>query len=133
MIGKGSFGKVYYGTWANAKVAIKMISDLTSTAIEDITNEVSVMMKVGNHPNVCKLYGFCNEPGKECLVIEYFDGIPFTNCAWSRRKDFFNEVDRSLAYCKIFWKEKSQSLCQRFSITCLSKQRLGLHSFIKRV
>jgi len=73
-IGEGSFGKVYLGEWAGARVAVKMISGLNDDIIQEICNEVNVMLDVGNHPNVVTFYGLCTDEGKQCMVLEYFDG-----------------------------------------------------------
>merc|ERR1712079_714548 len=74
MIGKGTFGEVYRGKWAGAEVAIKMINALNDTKIDEIIQEVSVMLDIGNHPNVVQFFGYCREAGNQCMVMQYFDG-----------------------------------------------------------
>ena len=35
-------------------VALKSITGFNSDVIEDVINEVTVLSKIGNHPNVCQ-------------------------------------------------------------------------------
>merc|ERR1719373_180513 len=42
--------------------------------INDIIQEVSVMLDIGNHPNVVQFFGYCIESGNQCMVMQYFDG-----------------------------------------------------------
>ena len=46
VLGKGSFGKVYSGTYFKAPVAIKMFKDVTLNKVfwDDFDNEISILM-----------------------------------------------------------------------------------------
>jgi serine/threonine protein kinase len=56
MVGAGSFGRVYRGTWQAREVAIKVMHHDSSTAAA-IANEVDLMLSFA-HPNVVKAYHF---------------------------------------------------------------------------
>ena len=46
LLGRGSFGKVYYGTYFRMPVAIKSISkkSINAKAMQDFKNEVEILM-----------------------------------------------------------------------------------------
>mmetsp|Transcript_4981 Transcript_4981/g.9185 ORF Transcript_4981/g.9185 Transcript_4981/m.9185 type:complete len:607 (-) Transcript_4981:1256-3076(-) len=53
LVGAGSFGRVYQGTWHGVKVAVKVISHSQRSTAAIIDNEVKLSLKF-DHPNVVK-------------------------------------------------------------------------------
>ena len=72
-IGRGSFKTVYVGELRGTRVALLMVPG--GTGLED---EVMLMARLGNSPNIAVCYGLAQEPaaaaralGRDCLVMEY--------------------------------------------------------------
>lgn len=63
LLGEGSFGKVYEGTWQQSAVAIKQFinQQLTEQAQEEIENEQNIMASM-RHPHIITFYGVCPNP-----------------------------------------------------------------------
>ncbi|KAJ8675413.1 hypothetical protein QAD02_011199 [Eretmocerus hayati] len=70
IVGKGSFGVVFKGTWRGKPVAVKNINSEGERKAFAI--EVRQLSRV-NHPNIVKLYGACTK-NPVCLVMEYAEG-----------------------------------------------------------
>ncbi|XP_058817161.1 mitogen-activated protein kinase kinase kinase 7 [Topomyia yanbarensis] len=71
MVGQGSFGTVYKGSWKGNYVAIKYITHETER--NTFITEVKQLSRVA-HPNIIGLYGACTKRPDVCLVMEYADG-----------------------------------------------------------
>ena len=71
-IGSGGFGKVYEGTWAGSKVAIKKLHEtpLSPTTRKSFLHEVKLMISL-RHLNIVQYLGACTTSGNECIVMEY--------------------------------------------------------------
>ncbi|GMT19664.1 hypothetical protein PFISCL1PPCAC_10961 [Pristionchus fissidentatus] len=80
VIGEGAFGMVCKGTVNGPKgmpvrVAIKQLK--TNAADEErreFNREIDMMKKVGRHPNIVTMYGYCLEANLACMVMEF---VPF--------------------------------------------------------
>jgi serine/threonine protein kinase len=69
-LGRGAYGVVYDGMWRkNTRVAIKVMTQMTETALAELQAEASLMERLRPHPNVLQLQGVCHEPYS--LVTEY--------------------------------------------------------------
>ncbi|TXG63986.1 hypothetical protein EZV62_010980 [Acer yangbiense] len=74
VIGRGSFGSVYLGKFADGKlVAVKVRFDRTQLGADSFINEVCLLSQVG-HQNLVSLEGFCHESKQQILVYEYLPG-----------------------------------------------------------
>lgn len=70
-VGKGSFGRVYYGKMNDGKeVAVKIIGDPTNQGIKQFLTEVSLLSRI-HHRNLVPLIGYCKEANQRMLVYEY--------------------------------------------------------------
>ncbi|KAI8544545.1 hypothetical protein RHMOL_Rhmol08G0305600 [Rhododendron molle] len=70
-LGKGSFGSVYAGHLTdNTKVAVKILSLLSTQGSEQFRTEVQLLTKV-HHRNLVSIIGYCNEGQHMGLVYEY--------------------------------------------------------------
>lgn len=81
MIGKGGFGAVYSGTWAETDVAIKQlhIEVKEKGVLSALFNEVEIMAAL-KHPNVVGIYGISEDKeGELCLVMELMQGGALQN------------------------------------------------------
>ncbi|WKY01069.1 hypothetical protein Q1695_015232 [Nippostrongylus brasiliensis] len=80
VIGEGAFGLVCKGTMSGPKgMAVRVaIKQLKTNAIdeerEEFLREMDIMKQVGRHPNIVTMYGLCEEPDFQCMVMEY---VPF--------------------------------------------------------
>ncbi|EKX41433.1 hypothetical protein GUITHDRAFT_42446, partial [Guillardia theta CCMP2712] len=78
-IGSGSFKLVYKASWKHTKgnntaVAILRIPDSASSGKkEDFEQELKILIHLGNHPNLLRLYGITLEPASKdyCLVTAF--------------------------------------------------------------
>ncbi|CAO1321720.1 unnamed protein product [Diamesa serratosioi] len=77
-IGKGAFGRVFIARVDNIKgkgsqiVAIKRLKKCPTTdQLEEFLGEISTMKRVGKHPNVVKLLGFCTQQRPLIMIMEY--------------------------------------------------------------
>lgn len=77
-LGKGGFGEVFRGTWADSTVAIKVVTALDPTDYDvlDFVLEIALLSKL-SHPNVMRFWRGCAEvsDGKRSLlmVTEHID------------------------------------------------------------
>uniref|UniRef100_A0A158R5H6 Protein kinase domain-containing protein n=1 Tax=Syphacia muris TaxID=451379 RepID=A0A158R5H6_9BILA len=82
IIGQGAFGMVCMGTihgvegfGRSTTVAIKQLNvNAEDFQKSEFTAEIDIMKQVGKHPNIVAMYGFCNEPNHQCMIMEY---VPF--------------------------------------------------------
>jgi len=74
ILGKGTFGVVYHGTWRYSSVAIKelFIDHVSDDVVEAFKNEARVMSRLRSE-HLVKLSGYCLSP-RYCLVMEYAPG-----------------------------------------------------------
>ncbi|XP_038056080.1 fibroblast growth factor receptor 1-like [Patiria miniata] len=78
-IGRGAFGRVLLGTALGiedvdkrTKVAIKTIKEgADRQATMELLEELDVMKKIGSHPNIVRLLGYCIETDPIYLIVEY--------------------------------------------------------------
>ncbi|KAH9535429.1 hypothetical protein CY35_17G052900 [Sphagnum magellanicum] len=69
-IGRGGFGRVYYGRLDGQEVAIKVLDIKSSQGPEEFSNEVEILSKV-RHRNLVALVGYCNQGNKPMLIYEF--------------------------------------------------------------
>lgn len=71
-LGKGGFGQVFSGTWAESAVAIKVVTaiDPTDYDVLDFVLEIALLSKL-SHPNVMRFWRGCAETsaGKRSLLM----------------------------------------------------------------
>ncbi|XP_052766191.1 uncharacterized protein LOC128207355 [Mya arenaria] len=71
-IGQGAFGKVVTGYYQSERVAIKLVRDCAPLSYkEDLLAEISLMKRIGSHPNIVSMIGACTMTEPICLVMEY--------------------------------------------------------------
>lgn len=98
MVGKGSFGTVYKGTWREtpviAKVAHKEIGDIQKALC---IREFETLTKV-HHPNVVQLLGYVSEPF--IIVMEYLPNgnLEKQKLSRSQKIDVCVDILRALTY-----------------------------------
>ncbi|EXC25124.1 putative LRR receptor-like serine/threonine-protein kinase [Morus notabilis] len=74
VIGRGSFGSVYFGKLRDGKlVAVKVRFDKTQLGADSFVNEVCLLSQI-RHQNLVSLEGFCHESKQQILVYEYLPG-----------------------------------------------------------
>jgi len=70
VLGSGQFGEVYRAIYEGKAVAVKQLTDHSAASIKDLGDE-AVLMGSFDHPNVCKILGFCNDVEPHLLVMEF--------------------------------------------------------------
>jgi len=73
LLGKGSFGAVYVGTWQDhTSVAVKelFIQQVDDNVLSEFKNEMQIMANL-RHPNIVLLYGVCTQVSPYCIVMEW--------------------------------------------------------------
>ncbi|PON70803.1 GPCR kinase [Parasponia andersonii] len=74
VIGRGSFGSVYFGKLQDGKlVAVKVRFDKSQLGADSFVNEVCLLSQI-RHQNLVSLEGFCYESKQQILVYEYLPG-----------------------------------------------------------
>ncbi|CAL8177987.1 unnamed protein product [Prunus armeniaca] len=74
VIGRGSFGSVYFGRLSDGKlVAVKVRFDRSQLGADSFINEVNLLSRI-RHQNLVCLEGFCHEAKQQILVYEYLPG-----------------------------------------------------------
>lgn len=73
VIGEGSFGTVYLGSWHDHPVAIKLWNGVLKTEDEQqqLIREVQIVQRLNTPRYIPQFYGACLEGGQACLVMEY--------------------------------------------------------------
>lgn len=77
--GSGGSGQVYAALYDGQAVAAKeLYSQKMSGALEELSREVSILSRLGNHPNIVGMYGISKEPLRShprvFIVMEFVDG-----------------------------------------------------------
>lgn len=88
MVGKGTFGVVWKGSYRGNTVAIKKIE--TESERKAFIVEVRQLSRV-SHPNIVKLFGACTNSQNVCLVMEYAEGGSLYNVLHGRHKPDYNK------------------------------------------
>ncbi|CAH9074315.1 unnamed protein product [Cuscuta epithymum] len=74
VIGRGSFGPVYFGKLRDGKqVAVKVRYAKTQIGADSFINQASLLLQI-RHQNLVSLEGFCQESKQQVLVYEYLAG-----------------------------------------------------------
>jgi hypothetical protein len=72
LLGKGAYASTFFGQHitAGVGVALKVYTYSEKNLLKDsIDSEVRILRRL-NHPNVVRLYHYCEQPGKSVLVLE---------------------------------------------------------------
>uniref|UniRef100_I3JZG9 Mitogen-activated protein kinase kinase kinase 7 n=1 Tax=Oreochromis niloticus TaxID=8128 RepID=I3JZG9_ORENI len=93
-VGRGTFGVVFKAVWKGKDVAIKTIeSDNERNAF---LVELRQLSRV-NHPNIVKLYGFCDNP--VCLVMEYAECGSLYNLLHGAEPQPYYTASHAMSWC----------------------------------
>ncbi|XP_047166990.1 CBL-interacting serine/threonine-protein kinase 10-like isoform X1 [Vigna umbellata] len=117
LLGKGTFGKVYYGrsTITNQGVAIKVIDKnkvIKAGQVDHVKREISIMRLV-KHPNVIELFEVMATKSKIYFVMEYAKGGElFKKVAKGKLKEdvahkYFIQLVNAVDFCH------SRGVCHR--------------------
>ena len=107
LIGNGSYGDVYRGSWNGKTVAIKklLLKKLSDTLKEDFENETKIMADCQSE-RIVRLFAVCNEVGNYAMVMEFMEkGSLYqllhdekVELPWSLRWRLALEIGEGLAY-----------------------------------
>lgn len=72
-INAGGGGQIFQAKYASQMVAVKQLfaQIVNPDDLEELSNEVSTLSKLANHPNVVTLYGLCKHENDLYLVMEW--------------------------------------------------------------
>jgi predicted Ser/Thr protein kinase len=90
-IGKGATGAVFRGEWRGQEVAIKVLGQQVGTVawqMQEFEQEVAILDQLRS-PFVVHFFGAVHQPGKLCMVMEYF---PLGNLVTAMAADPFSLV-----------------------------------------
>lgn len=74
-LGEGSYGAVYLGEYKGSPVAVKrLIAAQLGAQVGAFFQEAVLMMSLESHPNVCKVFGLCQEQQNLSMVMEVING-----------------------------------------------------------
>jgi serine/threonine protein kinase len=71
-LGEGSYGKVCFGRWGDAPVALKFCKEIEN--LNNFINEIKIMVELPPHPNVVQLFGISFDGPQPVIVMEYCSG-----------------------------------------------------------
>lgn len=106
LIGRGSFGDVWKGTWHGTDVAVKSVLANTEKMKEAVLREVSIMQNM-RHPNCVALLGYAwTETEEVKLVMEYLAGgsldkvlhNPAFKLTWGQARRMALDVAKGMAF-----------------------------------
>lgn len=72
VLGRGSYGTVYKGTWSAAKVAVKLFSERVADPermLESVRQEAAFLARM-RHPNIIMFMGVCTQPYNLAILTE---------------------------------------------------------------
>ncbi|EOA39342.1 hypothetical protein CARUB_v10012386mg [Capsella rubella] len=108
VLGKGGYGRVYYGNLDGTRVAVKML--LHSSADQDYRHfkaEVELLLRV-HHRNLVGLVGYCDDGNNLALIYEYMangdlkENLSGNRCGhvltWENRIQIAMEAAQGLEY-----------------------------------
>ncbi|KAH9289506.1 hypothetical protein KI387_033623, partial [Taxus chinensis] len=105
-IGKGGYGRVFYGCLQDKEVAIKILSDISDQGITEFSAEVDVLSKL-HHKNLVKFFGYCTDGKNMVLIYEYMcngdlrkrlDGSSHNDLDWDKRLKIALDAGQGLEY-----------------------------------
>jgi serine/threonine protein kinase len=107
VLGSGSYGVVYEGTYNYDAVAIKCLhsnAKLSSKLVADFASECGLLSQL-NHERIVRLKGACLDPGSYCLVMELLSGGTLyeylhssEDISWESRAQIGFDIISGLAY-----------------------------------
>jgi len=92
-LGKGAFGKVFFGHWKGIPVAMKVCK--SKSKLEEFLYEMKLITKLPPHPNVVQVYGVCLDNTSPVIVMEYCENGSLDNIIYKQnldRKKIFNII-----------------------------------------
>lgn len=87
IIGTGSFGEVWCGTYRGNKVAIKTTRALKISAYQSFLNELTVLPRL-RHPNIVMFIGAVVEPRHMCYLMEFCEKGTLFDALHDSRQSF---------------------------------------------
>lgn len=75
VLGGGSFGQVWKGSWRGTPVAVKVLSPVCQASLPEklsvaFNDEVAMLARL-RHPNICLFMGACLAPPNRAIVTEF--------------------------------------------------------------
>jgi serine/threonine protein kinase len=111
LLGRGSFGAVYPGTWEDQTLAVKCVDGAMALGASEaellasLQAEATLMAEL-KHPHTVQLYAVCLTPGQLSLLVELMQGGTLdglllkqvVTLSWAERLRLAKEVTVGLAY-----------------------------------
>jgi len=84
-IGEGSYGKVFFGQWNDAPVALKFCRN--KGTLNNFVSEIKVMLELPPHPNVVQMFGVSLDGPQPVIVMEYCAGGSLDKLLYERHDE----------------------------------------------
>lgn len=114
-IDSGGYSKVYLAKTKpdSVRVAVKVFNERSKSRfnkydLTDLEKEVKILSRLQSHPNVVTLLGYCDDPEKYMLVMEYIEGANLYQLIrdklhegisqWKHRLDVALQIGEGLHY-----------------------------------
>ncbi|KAJ8563971.1 hypothetical protein ON010_g7377 [Phytophthora cinnamomi] len=88
--GRGSFAKVYHGSWRQAPVVLRRVCIRSEKDLETFLNEVKIWHKL-RHPHIVQLFGACHID-QPFFVCEYAAGGQLTDYLREHPEEVWNKL-----------------------------------------
>jgi predicted Ser/Thr protein kinase len=73
-LGEGAYGEVFLADWNGVEVAVKIIKNATTAAVEDFKHEALMMAKVSHHPHVVRFIAASFKDDSIAMVLALCSG-----------------------------------------------------------
>ncbi|RHZ37375.1 serine/threonine kinase [endosymbiont GvMRE of Glomus versiforme] len=110
-IGKGGFGKVYYGEWKSLDVAVKKLclspQNTSESDLKDIKREIDILKSLRNNEYVIKYYDVYSDNQELLIIMDYAENGTLTKFIndnqnkdhdWNFNNNLIKQITQGLAY-----------------------------------
>ncbi len=100
LIGSGGMADVYlaYCNQLDRKVAVKLLKSSDDELAKEVFMRESKAIARLSHPNIVQVYDFFEEDNKQCIVMEYIQGVSLKNILRTGEREFTERQVLEMGY-----------------------------------